>query len=180
MAGTTHSTQTNPVKRGAFILEKLLCIEVPFPTGDIAAQITPPKSTSAPTGRERFSQHSSDPACASCHKMLDPVGFTFENYDAVGLFRAQENGVTIDASGGIPGGAKVNDAIGLVRDLAASEKAMGCFAKNWANYAYGVKLTHDNQCYKDKVASEFKAAKYNVKEFLIRLAQTDYFLNLPP
>ncbi|WP_437331166.1 DUF1592 domain-containing protein [Sorangium sp. So ce381] len=176
MAGTTHSNNTNPVVRGGFVLDKLMCQKIPLPTGDILARVKPPEPYTGKTARERFSQHSKDPVCATCHQYLDPVGFALENYDAVGLYRTTENDVPIDASGGVPGtDIKVNGPIELVQGLAQTEAVQNCFATHWAEYGYGLTLRAGDACTKKAVTDAFKASGYNVKQLLIELTQTDAF-----
>jgi hypothetical protein len=103
MAGTTHSNHTNPVVRGSFVVQRLLCLKIPLPDASIAEKVKAPDPYSGKTARDRFTKHRQDPICSTCHALMDPVGLALENYDAVGLYREQENGVTIDASGSVPG-----------------------------------------------------------------------------
>ncbi|MGK3982321.1 DUF1592 domain-containing protein [Sorangium sp. So ce136] len=176
MAGTTHSNTTNPVVRGSFVLQKLMCQKIPLPTGDILERVKPPDPYSGATARDRFSQHSKDEVCRSCHQYMDPVGFTFENYDAVGLFRTTENDVTIDASGSLPGTpGTVSGPTELVQKLAEAEEVHSCFATRWAEYGYGLTLRAEDACTKQAITSAFKASGYNVKQLLIELTQTDAF-----
>ncbi|WP_437625347.1 DUF1592 domain-containing protein [Sorangium sp. So ce1151] len=176
MAGTTHSNTTNPVTRGSFVLQKLMCLKIPLPTGDILERVKPPDPYSGATARERFSQHSQDEVCRTCHQFMDPVGFTFENYDAVGLFRTTENDVTIDASGSLPGSTEtVSGATELVKELAETEEVHGCFATRWTEYAYGLTLRAEDACTKQAITTAFNASGYNVKQLLIDLTQTDAF-----
>jgi hypothetical protein len=100
LAGRTTSTHTNPVARGAFVLNHLMCRHLEVPTD--LGMIVPPEPYTAPTARQRYTMHSSQAICAGCHAQLDPIGFPFENFDAVGLYRTTENGVAIDASGEVP------------------------------------------------------------------------------
>ncbi|WP_437665678.1 DUF1592 domain-containing protein [Sorangium sp. So ce1182] len=176
MAGTTHSNTTNPVTRGSFVLQKLMCRNIPLPTGDILERVKPPDPYSGATARERFSKHSQDEVCRTCHQFMDPVGFTFENYDAVGLFRTTENDVTIDASGSLPGTpGTVSGPTELVQKLAEAEEVHDCFATRWAEYGYGLTLRAEDACTKQAITTAFKASGYNVKELLIELTQTDAF-----
>ncbi|MGK3994248.1 DUF1592 domain-containing protein [Sorangium sp. So ce1024] len=181
MAGTTHSNTTNPVVRGSFVLQKLMCVTIPLPKGDILEKVKPPDPYSGATARDRFSQHSEDPTCAGCHQFMDPVGFAFENYDAVGLYRTTENDVEIDPSGFVPGElGEVSGPIELARKLAESEDVQRCFSKRWAEYAYGLTLRAEDACTGQTVRDAFKASGYNVKQLLIDLTQTDAFLYLAP
>lgn len=179
LAGTTHSSTTNPVFRGAFVMKKILCHKIPIPTGEIAALATPPKPTEGTTARERFSQHSSDKVCAGCHAMMDPLGLTFENYDAVGLYRTQESGKTIDASGALPSfihnGGDVLNAVELSKRIAGSDETNQCFAKQWMTYAYGKPIDSDESCSESQLMNSFKDSGYNVKKMLLKLTETDAF-----
>ena len=78
-AGSTTSNLTNPVLRGIFILNKLMCKNIELPTGFTPM---PPDPYSGKTARERLSKHSASALCASCHQFIDPLGLPFENYDA--------------------------------------------------------------------------------------------------
>ena len=184
MAGSTPSNHTNPVLRGSFVVQKLMCRYIPLPTDPaLLAQIKPPDPYSGKTARDRFSAHSKNPVCAGCHQGMDPVGLTFENFDAVGLFRTQENGVTIDASGALPGveGA-VKNALELVPKIAAHEDTQACFALHWLNYAYGRTLDDRDPldgCTTSAINQSFKASGFNVRQLLLDLTQTPAFLYLP-
>jgi hypothetical protein len=180
MTGTTVTNFTNPVRRGAFVTNHLMCrgLEVP-----IGLMVSPPDPYSAPTGRERYSIHSANPACAGCHGQLDPLGFALENYDAVGLYRVSENGVTIDASGVVPDmpNGEVGGPIELAQKLAQNEEVQNCFAAKWLDYGYGQTLdplNADDVCTREALAARFRASGFNVKKLLVELTQTDGFLYL--
>lgn len=180
LAGTIHAQTTNPVTRGAYVMSKLLCVNIPLPTGDLLAEITPPDPDSAATARQRFGQHASDPVCKTCHELMDPVGLVFENYDAVGLYRHQENNVMIDASGGLPGtNIEVSNAIELAHAIAGDPRTHECFAYNWANFAYGKTVGASESCITDSITMYFDEVDYDIKSLLIELTQTDAFLYLP-
>jgi hypothetical protein len=184
MAGSTPSNHTNPVLRGSFIAQKLMCRPLALPSDPaILAKIKPPDPYTGKTARERFSAHSRDAVCASCHQFMDPIGLTFENYDAVGLYRTQENGVTIDASGALPGSpGTVANAVELVQKIAASEETQQCFALHWLEFAYGRTLSAADaadECTIQAIDASFKANGYDVRKLLLDLTQTEAFLFLP-
>ena len=114
MTVTSYANRTSPVRRGQWILENLLGTPVPPPPQNV-----PPLPENDPgakilTVRERMVQHRSNPACSSCHQLMDPVGLSTENFDAIGRWRTQsEAGTPIDASGGLPDGSTFDGAIGL-------------------------------------------------------------------
>lgn len=180
VSGTIHSNETNPVTRGSFIVQKIMCIPIPLPTGDVAAEVKPPDPDSGATARERFSKHSEDPVCSGCHTLMDPVGLAFENYDAVGLWRDQENGVTIDASGAVPGvEGTASGPIELVQMIAGKPETEACFSLHWANFAYGRTLGGDDECVTTGIAERFAESGGDIQSLLLELTQTDAFLYLP-
>jgi hypothetical protein len=179
LAGPVHTNHENPVVRGSFVVQKLMCKTIPKPTGDIAAKVTPPDPNSAATARQRFSTHSSDPVCRACHVNMDPFGFALENFNVVGLWRDQENGVTIDASGDAPILGKFNGVLEMEAALAASEDVQQCFATQWLNFGYGRTLTDAEACGVKSVRDTFKEKGYNVQELLLALTQSEAFLTLP-
>ena len=116
---TSNTTRTSPVKRGLFVLDQILGAPPPPPPSDI-----PPLEQSAhvkagATVREQLAIHVANPSCAACHNRLDPLGLSFENFDAIGRWRDLENGRPIDASGTLPGGAVINGSGDLKTTLLA-------------------------------------------------------------
>ena len=105
---TSYATRTSPVLRGKWVLDNLLASPPPPPPPNIPAL----KTEGAEPGktlpmREAMTQHRANPACASCHARMDPIGFAMENFDAVGKWRDRDGGTRIDASGVLPGGNDV-------------------------------------------------------------------------
>jgi len=180
LAGTIHSNETNPVTRGAFITRALMCTEIPIPTGDVAEEVTPPDPDSGATARDRFSKHSEDTACAGCHAFMDPLGLTFENFNAVGLWRDDENGVAIDASGALPGFGEVAGPLELIEGIAASDATHACFVTHWSNFAYGRTADDADACTQQRLIDQFEASGHDVQQLLIGLTQTDDFLYMAP
>jgi hypothetical protein len=179
LAGPIHTNNSNPVVRGSFVVQKLMCQNIPKPTGEIAAKVTPPDPNSAATARQRFTTHSSDPVCRGCHVNMDPMGFALENFDPIGKWRDQENGTTIDASGDASILGKFNGALEMQALMATSEQAQNCFASQWMNFGYGRTLTDAEACGVESVRNKFKESSYNVQELLLALTQSDAFLTLP-
>jgi len=112
---TSYSTRTSPVIRGKWILSNILGTP-PSPPPPAVPQLKEAGATREGkflTMRERVAEHRANPACASCHNLMDPVGFAFENYDAVGRWRTADGGVPVDASGVMPDGSKFANAADL-------------------------------------------------------------------
>src|SRR5262249_15286532 len=114
---TSVATRTSPVSRGKWILENLLGTPPPDPPPGVEVNLEKdPKEVKVTSLRQRMEAHRTNPVCASCHKIMDPIGFALENFDLVGTWRERDGGVPIDSSGvladGTPlrGPAELRDA----------------------------------------------------------------------
>jgi len=148
MASHAHSSQTSPVLRGYFVREHILCDEVPLPPGDV--DDTPPDPVEGTTTRDLFLQHTTDPSCKACHQLLDPVGWAFENYDALGRFRTTDQGSPVDSSARIEGDTDVNgtyaNGVEMSRALARSAQVAGCYERHWFRFLLGRKEGTRDAC----------------------------------
>jgi hypothetical protein len=113
---TSYATRTSPVVRGKWILENFLGTPPPPPPGNVGSLADNTVSANLPI-RERLAEHRTNAACASCHRLIDPVGFALEQFDAVGRFRALEEGQPVDAAGGLPDGSEFDGVAGLEEAL---------------------------------------------------------------
>ncbi len=113
---TSYAHRTSPVIRGNWILENVLGTPTPPPPPDIPALEDAVVSEDLPM-RERLAAHREDRSCATCHNLMDPVGFALENYDAVGRWREKEGDAPVDSSGGLPDGQAFSGADGLEEGL---------------------------------------------------------------
>ena len=134
---TSYATRTSLVIRGNWILGNLLGTPLPPPPPNTPA--LPEKTISSRLSvRERLAEHRANPACASCHDIMDPVGFSLENFDAVGRWREYENGLPVDASGGFLGGSEFVGVDELERALLKRpELFVGTFAEKLLTFALG-------------------------------------------
>ena len=121
LAATSFPNRTSPVKRGVWVLEQVLGEHVPPPPPNVPALEKQDQKTVANlTLRQRTELHRKDPACANCHKVLDPIGFGLENFDAIGRWRDQDDtGGAIDAAGELPGGKRFTSPKELKAIIAA-------------------------------------------------------------
>jgi hypothetical protein len=133
---TSFPQRTSPVKRAEWVLEHLLCDPPPVFPGNI-----PPFKDEIPPGltlRQAFELHRQDPACASCHKIMDPIGFALENFDAMGKYRTTENGgAVIDTSGQMSDGTLLTGSKDLATAVATDADFAICVAKQMLTYAVG-------------------------------------------
>jgi hypothetical protein len=109
---TSYATRTSPVIRGKWVLENILGTPPPPPPANVPALKDNTVSSSLSV-RERLAEHRANVACAGCHKLMDPVGFSLENFDAVGRWRDFEEGKPIDSTGGLPDGSRFQGVTGL-------------------------------------------------------------------
>jgi hypothetical protein len=130
------STFTRPIQRSVYLLRRLLCVDIPPPPEDVDA--TPRGSEPGATTRETYDRLTAAGSCAGCHQtLINPPGFAFEDFDAVGAFRTTERGQPVDASGAIPslgvealsGGASVGLAVSELDQIHT------CFARQWLRFA---------------------------------------------
>ncbi len=113
---TSYATRTSPVIRGKWVLENILGTPPPPPPANVPA-LKDNTIASHLSVRERLAEHRRDIACAGCHRLMDPVGFALENFDAVGRWRESEEGRPVDASGGLPDGRSFEGVDGLEKAL---------------------------------------------------------------
>jgi mono/diheme cytochrome c family protein len=141
---TSYATRTSPVLRGKWVLENLLASPPPPPPPNVPAL----KTEGAEPGqtlpmREAMTQHRANPACASCHALMDPIGFAMENFDAVGKWRDRDSGHAIDASGVLPGGTKFDGMAGLKGALLAHpERFVSAVTEKLLMYGLGRNLQY--------------------------------------
>jgi len=115
---TSYATRTSPVIRGNWILANLVGAPAPPPPPNVPALDDGHVSAALPI-RVRLAAHREKPVCASCHNLMDPVGFSLENFDAVGRWRTAEERLPVDATGGFPDGSKFEGVAGLEQALLA-------------------------------------------------------------
>lgn len=177
MAVLAKTNQTSPIHRGKFVRESVLCQFIPPPPDNV--DITPPEVDPSLPTRERFQQHSADPFCAGCHSLMDPIGFGFENFDALGKWRDVEAGKPIDASGEIIN-AKVEGSFdgvdGLSAMLVDSPEVEACMTRQWFRFAYGRGEKNTDDCILDELGVEFAESGRSIPELLVALTQTDAFM----
>ncbi len=120
---TSYATRTSPVIRGKWILDNVLGVPPPPPPANVPELEETGTGARAVSMRERLAGHRANPACASCHRLMDPVGFAFENYDAVGRWRIADGGAPIDASGTLFDGSTF-DGVGELQEALLARPAL--------------------------------------------------------
>lgn len=160
--------RTSPTDRGKALRELILCQAVPAPPGNVnftlAEDVSNPKYK---TTRERLTAHRSEPVCAGCHRITDPMGFALENFDSSGAFRTTENGEIIDTSGELSG-AKFVGAAGLAETLRNEPAVTSCVAKRAFAFAAGATPPRNDEWV--KIENRFAESKYNFPSLLREIA----------
>jgi hypothetical protein len=136
LAAHAHEDATSPVRRGDFVLRRLLCVRIPRPAEVGVETVFPPPSRTATT-RERFSSHTENPGCRGCHERLDAIGFTFEAFDADGAHRNVDNGKTVDTAARIDLRGETlafGDSFDLSRWLAREPQVAECYLRQAYRY----------------------------------------------
>jgi len=176
LAIEAHSLATSPTKRGYLVRTRLLCGTVPPPPN----QVDPlPEPTEAETTRERYEKlHAKLPLCATCHEMIDQIGFGLEKLDAVGRYRAKEGRFDIDDSGRITGTSAgtltFTGATELAQKVAGLPEVADCMAKFMASNAFGLDH-HDTTCLVRNAADDLRSGRISIVDFYIRMARSEHF-----
>ncbi len=178
MATLAHEAQPSPVLRGKFVLEQLLCSPPPPPPNN--ANTTLPAVDPNKTAREQLTELTSVAPCSSCHGLLNPPGFAFEHFDALGRYRERDGSSAIDASGDLTGPGDLRghfenheQLLGL---LSSSETVRSCVVSKWFTYTHGRGEGEADACSVSQMRDAFRKSGGNVRELLLSLTETPAFL----
>ena len=174
MAGHGGTEFSSPTLRGKMVRTRLLCESLPPPPDDVDTMIKVPEN--AKTTRQIFETHSMNASCEGCHKVMDPIGYAFENYDLVGRYRTQENGVTIDPSGVIHGRDFRFANLRELNDyLANSKDVRQCMVRFLSYFAYGAANWADDGCTHDAITAEAEKANWSIRSVLTAITHAPHF-----
>jgi hypothetical protein len=175
---TSYANRTSPTLRGKWLLENLLGAPPPPPPPDVPS-LPEASSERALTMRERMEQHRVNPACATCHATMDPMGFALENFDGLGRWRATSAtpanpvGNPIDAAGTLPDGTQFNGPAGLRRIIMArQDQFIHAFTERLLTYALGRGVEAYDQPVIRKIARESGAADYRWSAVITSIAKS--------
>jgi hypothetical protein len=183
MAALGSETTSAPVRRGVFVLDRVLCAPPPPPPPNALSQPAPPGPKPVTT-RERFEKQHTGPTCLGCHDAIDGIGFAFEHYDAVGRWRDTENGAPVNAQGQLAGlgddvDGPVDGALELSKKLAVSSTVRDCVAAHWLAYALGSAHDSIDACTLQPIVRRWQEAHLDMRELLVALVTSDAFRNRP-
>jgi hypothetical protein len=177
LAITSNPTRTSPVKRGKWILENILGAAPPPPPPGVEELDDSKEATLKGSLRERMQQHRSKPMCASCHARMDPIGFAFENFDAIGAWRDFDGKFTIDPAGTLPGGTQFDGPTELVDLLKTVRKQQfcRCIAEKMLTYALGRGLEPYDRCAIDRIVEALEQSDFRFSSLVLAIAHSDPF-----
>jgi hypothetical protein len=168
--------QTDPVSRGKFVRERVLCQGIDPPPPDL--MVSAPVITPNTTARQRFTEHEADPQCAGCHVLIDPIGLAFENFDPIGQWRDIEQGQPIDASGNLTDTDVEGPFVGVAEmaiKLGQSRVVSECFVRQWFRFTFGRGESVADDPRIGTIANRFDTANGQVRALLVALTQTPDF-----
>jgi mono/diheme cytochrome c family protein len=175
---TSHADRTSPVLRGKWVLEVLLGTPPPPPPPDVPDLEATAEAEDGRlrTVRERMEQHRASPACASCHKMIDPIGLALENFDVSGAWRIRDNGMPVDAASAFYDGTPLTGPQDLRQALMKRSAALvRTFTENLATYALGRRLGYADMSLVRTVVRDAQAHDYKLSSFVIGIVKSPAF-----
>ena len=175
----SHEGRTSPTIRGKALRELIMCQKVPAPPGNVEFKIL--QDTKNPlykTTRERLAAHATEAMCTGCHKIMDPAGLAFENFDSDGSYRLTENGNTIDPSG-VLNSVPFKDAAGLGQVMHDNPATAACLVTRISAYGLGREPGNDQADWVMNLQKRFTASRYRLPDLMRQLATSPEFYRIP-
>jgi hypothetical protein len=169
---TSGPTEPNIVRRGVWLAENILCAKPPPPPEGV-----PPAPDPIPgeTERQRLARHRANPTCSSCHNLIDPLGFAFESYDAIGAFRDMAQGVPVDNQGTLPDGRSFTGIVEMVRLLEQGNEFPTCATQKLMAYALGRTIESQERCLLSAIGEQTVSASSGLSDWLWAVTTSDAF-----
>ena len=176
LAVSSYPGRSSPVLRGAWVLEKMLGVELPPPPPNIPSLDDSPEEVEASTLRERLERHRQDAACATCHDRIDPLGFALENFDEIGVWRERDSGGPIDAVAKLPGGREIEGVAGLKEYLTEQRDVFArVITRKMLGYALGRSLQATDLCTVELILQRLQANGYRAQELVLGIVTSEPF-----
>lgn len=182
LASHAYADASSPIHRGVFVLHKVLCSEIPPPPGDVDFTLSE-EALRAPTKREQVTIQTADPACAACHSLINPVGFAFESFDAVGRTRTHDGEELVDTTGRVSldtGDFSFDGPVDLIEQLADSDATRNCYAENWLRYAFGRQRTEGDDATISALEQALADDDFTAVDLLLALTEAPFFAKRAP
>jgi hypothetical protein len=173
---TSNPTRTSPVKRGRFILDQILGTPPPPPPPDVPQLAETKEAALSGSLRQRMVEHRANPACANCHARMDPIGFAFENFNAIGGFRQKDGGFAIDPSGTLPDGNSFSGVEQLKSILKDKKRLFArCLTEKMLTYALGRGVEYYDRRAVTEICNALDKNDYKFSTLVIEIAKSDPF-----
>jgi hypothetical protein len=179
LASNAHSSSTAPILRGVAILKKVLCVKLGVPPAEASASQPPAFSETIRTTREQVTEQTKNSPCNACHQpLINPVGFAFEHFDAVGSWRDAEREYPVDATGSVrlgSGALEFDGASDFIKQAAQTVEARSCYAQQWLRYSYGRSESPADKSVLGTLADRLGQQNYGVQDLVVDLTRTGSF-----
>jgi mono/diheme cytochrome c family protein len=176
LLATSHAHRTSPVLRGKWVLENIIGVSPAPPPDNVPALVDEQKPDKPRSGREALEQHRASPTCAACHRVMDPIGFALENFDAVGAWRVKDGGTlgdSIDASGQLADGTRVDGAVALRNALVREpETFVRTMTEKLLTYAVGRGLTASDMPVVRAAVRDARAQNYRFSSLIMGIVRS--------
>lgn len=176
---TSVADRTSPVMRGKYVMEVLMGTPPPPPPPNVPAlddSVKPTEGGRLLSTRERMEQHRANPACNSCHRVIDPLGLALEHFDNTGKYRIKDNGLPVDATGTLYDGTEMQGAAGLRAALLKHQDVLLLsFAENLMTYAIGRRIEATDMPYVRRAIREAAKQDYRMSAFIQAVAASPLF-----
>ena len=174
---TSNPTRTSPTKRGKWVLENIFNTPPPPPPPGVSDIPDEKHKIEGMTLRQLMAEHRKNPACATCHQKMDPIGFGMENFDPIGRWRDKEGKFDVDASGTLPTGQSFKGAAGLKRILVTQKPQFAkALAEKLLTYALGRGVDFKDRCALDAAVAKAAPTGYRLDSLVVAVATSDPFL----
>ncbi len=172
---TSNPKRTSPVKRGKWILDNLLCTPPrPPPPG---VEGFPEETMATGTVRDRLEAHRTNPICASCHRVMDPLGFGLDNFDAIGRYRTSDAGFPVDATGELGDGEVFDGAIEMTQQLSANPGVYRCMVEKLYTYTGRSPFRIEASEHIDALTERFIDKGFHLRGLLVDLVTHPFFVS---
>jgi hypothetical protein len=170
---TSLANRTSPVLRGKYVMEVLLGVAPPAPPANVPALMENVENEKALPVRERLAEHRKNPACSACHNMMDPIGLSLENFNAVGLWRAHDSGAPVDPTGQLYDGTKLDGPVSLRKAiLSRSDAFVGSFTESLLAYGLGRLIDHRDMPAVRAIERDAAANGYRFSSFVLGIVKS--------
>jgi hypothetical protein len=173
---TSVADRTSPVARGKWILENILGTPAPIPPPNVPPLDEDKAKSKATTLRQMMEEHRANPVCAGCHKIMDPIGFSLENFDLNGKWRATEGKTAIDAAGELVDGTRLNGPASLREALLSrSDMFVTTAAEKLLTYALGRPVRYYDMPTVRTIVRDAAGENYRFSKFILGIVASDPF-----